>query len=47
MSTEKENTMLALGARVIRTPTEAAHDDPRSNISVARRLASELPNGTA
>ena len=36
--------MLALGARVIRTPTEAAHDDPRSNISVARRLASELPN---
>ena len=44
MSLEKEQTIIALGARVVRTPTEAAHDDPRSNISVATRLASELPN---
>ncbi len=44
MSAEKVNTMKALGAEVIRTPTEAAHDDPRSNIMVARRLVSENPD---
>ncbi|KDN38705.1 pyridoxal phosphate-dependent enzyme, beta subunit [Tilletiaria anomala UBC 951] len=44
MSTEKVNTMRALGAHVIRTPTEAAHDDPRSNLQVARRLAKETPH---
>ncbi|KOB51926.1 Cysteine synthase, partial [Operophtera brumata] len=32
MSDEKVNTLLALGAEVIRTPTEAGHDDPESYI---------------
>lgn len=44
MSAEKVNTLRALGAEVIRTPTEAAHDDPRSNIMVARRLAKSMPD---
>src|SRR2546423_7346142 len=44
MSMEKQLTMEALGAEIIRTPTEAAHDDPRSNISLAKRLAEEMPN---
>lgn len=44
MSAEKVNTLRALGAEVIRTPTEAAWDDPRSNIMVARRLAEKVPN---
>lgn len=36
------STLKALGAEVVRTPTEAAWDDPRSNIMVARRLAGEI-----
>lgn len=44
MSAEKVNTLRALGAEVIRTPTEAAHDDPRSNIMVARRLKESMPD---
>lgn len=44
MSAEKVNTLRALGAQVIRTPTEAAHDDPRSNIMVARRLQKNMPD---
>ncbi|UZJ55806.1 hypothetical protein CBS101457_005126 [Exobasidium rhododendri] len=44
MSAEKVTTLKALGAEVIRTPTEAAWDDPRSNISVARRMAKEVEN---
>ena len=42
MSAEKVTTLRALGAEVLRTPTEAAWDDPRSNIMVARRLAKEI-----
>lgn len=42
MSAEKVSTLKALGAEVIRTPTEAAWDDPRSNIMVAKRLATEI-----
>jgi hypothetical protein len=34
----------ALGAEIIRTPTEAAWDSPESHIGVARRLNKELPN---
>jgi cystathionine beta-synthase len=34
----------ALGAEIIRTPTEAAFDAPDSHISVARRLQTEIPN---
>ncbi|KAK0539313.1 cystathionine beta-synthase [Tilletia horrida] len=44
MSAEKVTTLKILGAEVIRTPTEAAWDDPRSNIMVARRLKDEIPN---
>lgn len=34
----------ALGAEIIRTPTEAAWDAPESHIGVAKRLQAELPN---
>jgi cystathionine beta-synthase len=44
MSREKQVALEALGAEIIRTPTEAAFDSPESHISVARRLQSELPN---
>ena len=44
MSMEKELTINALGAKIVRTPTEAAHDDPESNFGVARKLNEEIPN---
>lgn len=44
MSREKQVVLEALGAEIIRTPTEAAYDSPESHISVARRLQKELPN---
>ncbi|MBL7961234.1 cystathionine beta-synthase [bacterium] len=44
MSREKQVVLEALGAEIIRTPTEASFDSPESHISVARRLQSELPN---
>lgn len=44
MSREKQVILEALGAEIIRTPTEAAFDSPDSHISVARRLQKELPN---
>jgi cystathionine beta-synthase len=44
MSREKQVTLIALGAKVIRTPTEAAWDSPESHISVAKRLQKEIPN---
>ncbi|CAH0400508.1 unnamed protein product [Chilo suppressalis] len=44
MSDEKVNTLLALGAEIVRTPTEAASSDPDSNIMVAQRLSKEIPN---
>jgi cystathionine beta-synthase len=44
MSQEKQVVLEALGAEIIRTPTEAAWDDPESHISVAKRLQQELPN---
>jgi hypothetical protein len=34
----------ALGAEIIRTPTEAAWDSPESHIGVAKRLNAEIPN---
>jgi cystathionine beta-synthase/cysteine synthase A len=42
MSREKQVVMEALGARIIRTPTEAAHDDPESLLGVAKRLNEEI-----
>ncbi|PPQ91868.1 hypothetical protein CVT25_000743 [Psilocybe cyanescens] len=45
MSLEKEALLRALGAEVIRTPTEAAWDSPDSHIGVANRLQREIPYG--
>lgn len=44
MSQEKVNVLKALGAQIIRTPTEAAFDSPESHIGVAKRLNKEIPN---
>ncbi len=44
MSREKQVVLEALGAKIIRTPTEAAFDDPESHIGVAKRMQQELPN---
>jgi cystathionine beta-synthase len=44
MSQEKVNMLKALGAEIIRTPTEAAWNSPESHISVALRLKEEIPN---
>lgn len=44
MSHEKEVIIKALGAKIYRTPTEAAWDDPESHISLAKKLEEELPN---
>ncbi|MEM9693399.1 MAG: cystathionine beta-synthase [Myxococcota bacterium] len=44
MSQEKQVVLEALGAEIIRTPTEAAFDSPDSHISVAKRLRDVLPN---
>jgi cysteine synthase A len=42
MSQEKQVVMEALGAEIIRTPTEAAHDSPESLLGVAKRLNEEI-----
>lgn len=44
MSHEKQVVLGALGAKIIRTPTEAAWDAPESHIGVAKKLEQELPN---
>ena len=44
MSMEKEVVLKALGATIVRTPTEVAHDDPKSLFGVAKKLQSEIPN---
>ena len=44
MSKEKQVVLEALGAEIIRTPTEAAWDDPDSHISIANKLQKQLPN---
>lgn len=44
MSREKQVVLEALGAEIIRTPTEAAYDAPESHISVARQLKEILPH---
>ncbi|KAI0442027.1 putative cystathionine beta-synthase [Xylaria telfairii] len=44
MSAEKVSVLKALGATIIRTPTQAAWDAPESHIGVARRLVKEIPN---
>merc|ERR1719291_1524613 len=42
MSGEKVNTMKALGAEILRTPTEAAWDAQDSHIFLSQRLAKDL-----
>ncbi|RHZ79410.1 hypothetical protein Glove_146g68 [Diversispora epigaea] len=44
MSQEKVDVLKALGAEIVRTPTEAAWDSPESHIGVANRLRNEIPN---
>ncbi len=44
MSKEKQISLEALGAEIIRTPTEAAWNDPQSHIGVAKKLNNEIPN---
>ena len=44
MSREKQIAIKALGAEIVRTPTEAAWDDPESHISVSKKLNDEIPN---
>ncbi|HSB65998.1 MAG TPA: cysteine synthase family protein, partial [Anaerolineales bacterium] len=44
MSQEKIQLLRAFGARVVITPTAVAPEDPRSNISVSKRIVQETPN---
>ncbi|KAL5492266.1 CYS4 [Sanghuangporus weigelae] len=44
MSLEKEASLRALGAEVVRTPTQAAWDSPDSHIGVAQRLQRQIPH---
>jgi len=44
MSHEKQVVLEALGAEIIRTPTEAAWDSPESHIGVAKRLNDVIPH---
>jgi len=44
MSKEKEDILVAYGAKVIRTPTEVDANDPESYYKVAERLLKEIPN---
>jgi len=44
MSKEKEVVLKALGAEIVRTPTEAAWDDPESHIEVAKELNKKIKN---
>lgn len=44
MSQEKQLTLEALGAEIIRTPTEAPWNSPESHIGVAKSLQTQIPN---
>lgn len=44
MSQEKQLVLERLGAKIYRTPTEAAFDSPESHISLAKKLNKEIPN---
>lgn len=44
MSREKQVALEALGAEIVRTPTEAAFDSPESHISIAKKLNKLIPN---
>ena len=44
MSREKQVVLEALGAEIIRTPTEASWNSPESHIGVAKKLNKEIKN---
>ena len=44
MSKEKEVVLRALGADIVRTPTEASWDSPESHIGIAKKLNLEIEN---
>ncbi|XP_036207329.1 cystathionine beta-synthase isoform X2 [Myotis myotis] len=44
MSMEKVDVLRALGAEIVRTPTNARFDSPESHVGVAWRLKNEIPN---
>jgi len=44
MSMEKEVTLRVLGAEIIRTPTEAGHDDADGLFHIAKKLQKDTPN---
>lgn len=44
MSNEKVDVLRALGAEIIRTPTEASFDSPDSLISVSQKIQKETQN---
>ncbi|KRX97284.1 Cystathionine beta-synthase [Trichinella pseudospiralis] len=44
MSHEKIAVLKALGAEIVRTPTEASWDSPESHIGVAKTLKEKIPN---
>ena len=44
MSKEKEVVLKSLGAKIIRTRTEAAWDEPDSHIQIAKKLNKDIPN---
>ena len=44
MSMEKEITIKALGAKVVRTRTEAAYEEEDSSFSIAKKLNKEIPD---
>ncbi|KAK9299638.1 hypothetical protein QLX08_007432 [Tetragonisca angustula] len=44
MSDEKVSTLYALGAKIVRTPTEASWDSPEAHITVAQKLQKEIPD---
>jgi cystathionine beta-synthase len=44
MSMEKQVVLEALGAEIVRTPTEAPHDSPESLMGVAKQLNEDIPD---
>lgn len=44
MSNEKIDTLVALGAEIVKTPIEAGSDSPEGPILTAQRLCKEIPN---
>lgn len=43
MSNEKVYVLKGLGARIVRSPTSASYDDPKSHIGIAMKLCRDIP----